>query len=96
MTLDKDLLQALHELKGEWIEYAKHPSDTLLRCYVSGALPRTLPRPQDVLPELLTADLPEHQWTHYLVGAHVRTCALCHQKVAQLRNSATRTQSKTE
>jgi hypothetical protein len=84
------LNEVLRDLKLDWIDYRSHPSDTVLNLYLVGMLRPELPLPEEVMPDVLSGDLSDEQWTSVLVGAHVKTCKICTKTVSRLRQQKDR------
>jgi len=67
-------------------EYPNHPSEEILRAYLSKGLPRGIRRSQEVMAGLARGQLED--WHQAEVGLHVKTCPRCAQLVAQWRMEA--------
>jgi hypothetical protein len=66
------------------MEYSYHPSERVLRAYLSGALGDEWHFDQEFLPKLRRADL-DGDWGLSEVSIHLLTCDHCSARVAQLR-----------
>lgn len=81
--MDEEFFREMFRRPAE-MEYSYHPSERVLRAYLSGALGDEWHFDREFLPKLRRADL-DGDWGLSEVSLHLLTCSHCAKRVAQLR-----------